>query len=163
MTSVQAGTVTVDVCAGGCGGIWFDQFELQKLDGPEESAAEMLLNVSRRPDLQIDPAQRRFCPKCDGIVMMRHYYSPLRRVEVDECPNCGGFWLDAGELALIREEHADRQSQQEAVQHYLSEASASILGPMRAGSAQEVERARRIAQLFRFTRPIQYERGEART
>ena len=31
-------------------------------------------------------------------------FSLQRQVLVDECPNCGGFWLDAGELADIREE-----------------------------------------------------------
>jgi hypothetical protein len=28
MTKMEAEGVTVDVCAGGCGGIWFDWFEL---------------------------------------------------------------------------------------------------------------------------------------
>jgi Zn-finger nucleic acid-binding protein len=162
LTSVRAGAVTVDLCVGGCGGIWFDQFELQKLDGPDEPAGDLLGNVRRRADLQIDPSQRRHCPRCNDIVMMRHFYSPLRRVEVDECPNCGGYWLDAGELALIRQEHADRQTQQEAVEKYLNEASASILGPMRTGSPKEAERARRIGQLFRFSSPIQFEEGGPR-
>ena len=31
-------------------------------------------------------------------------FSAKRRVEVDECPGCGGCWLDAGELEKIREE-----------------------------------------------------------
>jgi Zn-finger nucleic acid-binding protein len=36
--------------------------------------------------------------------LQRHYFSAKRRVEVDQCPNCGGYWLDAGELAAIRAE-----------------------------------------------------------
>lgn len=35
---------------------------------------------------------------------MRHYYSKKRGVVVDECPNGGGFWLDAGELEQVRAE-----------------------------------------------------------
>jgi Zn-finger nucleic acid-binding protein len=37
----------------------------------------------------------------------RHFFSAKRRIEVDECPNCGGYWLDAGELAQIRAEKAE--------------------------------------------------------
>jgi uncharacterized protein len=159
LSPVRAGSVTVDACLGGCGGIWFDIFELQKLDDPQEKeAAELLVNVKKRADVPVDYSQRRYCPRCRDIVMMRHYYSPRRRVEVDECPSCGGFWLDAGELALIREEHADRQEQQAAVAEYIDAVSASILGPMRSAGAEQTARARRIEQLLRFSRPIQYQR-----
>jgi Zn-finger nucleic acid-binding protein len=157
LTPVKAGVVTVDVCLGGCGGIWFDNFELQKLDEPQETAGEMLITVKKREDLNVDPAQRRNCPRCDQIVMMRHFYSPRRRVEVDECPNCGGYWLDAGELALIRQEHVNEPEQQRAVEEYLDSVAAAILGPMRSGTSEQAERARRIEQLFRFSRPIRYQ------
>jgi Zn-finger nucleic acid-binding protein len=158
LNPVQAGSVTVDVCLGGCGGIWFDAFELQKLDEPHETAAQMLVEIQRSEGRPFDQSQRRNCPRCQDIVMMRHYYSPRRRVEVDECPNCGGFWLDAGELALIREEHENEQEQQAAVAQYLDAASSSILGPLRAEGGEQTVRARRIELLFRFTRPIRYQR-----
>jgi Zn-finger nucleic acid-binding protein len=147
----------VDVCLGGCGGIWFDNFELQKLDDPHELAGQMLVNIKRQEGVQVDLSKRRKCPHCD-IVMMRHFFSPSRRVEVDECPNCGGFWLDAGELALIREEHQSDQERQMAVEQYLARVSAEQLGPMRAGGGLQAARARRIDQLFRFSGPIQYRR-----
>lgn len=89
--------------------------------------------------------------------MMRHFYSPRRRVEVDECPSCGGVWLDAGELALIREEHASEADQERAVQEYLEGAADSILGPMRSQGTEEAARARRLDQLLRFTKPIRYQ------
>lgn len=41
------------------------------------------------------------CPKCPDIVMMRRYYSPLKLIEIDECPGCAGIWLDTGELSKI--------------------------------------------------------------
>jgi Zn-finger nucleic acid-binding protein len=107
--------------------------------------------------LNIDYTKRRTCPRCDQIVMMRHFYSPRRRVEVDECPNCGGFWLDAGELALIRNEHANEPEQQRAVKEYLDSVSAAELDPMRSGNSDEVARARRLDQIMNFSRPIKYE------
>jgi Zn-finger nucleic acid-binding protein len=155
---VQAGSVAVDVCLGGCGGIWFDIFELQKLDDPNEAGGEMLVNVKKQDHLQIDYSQRRNCPRCLNIVMMRHFYSPRRRVEVDECPNCGGFWLDAGELALIREEHQHKEQQQAAVEQYLDVMAAAILPPMRTSGPEHAIRARRIDQLFRFSVPIRFQR-----
>ena len=32
LTQLQVGNLFVDVCQGGCGGIWFDGFELQRVD-----------------------------------------------------------------------------------------------------------------------------------
>jgi len=107
LSSMTVADVTVDVCRGGCGGIWFDHLELAKLDDRDEAAGEALLGVER------DPAARpaagagpRGCPRCGHAAMSRHFYSPKRAVEVDECPRCGGFWLDAGELATIRAQYA---------------------------------------------------------
>jgi len=37
--------------------------------------------------------------------MMRRYFSPLKAVEIDECPSCAGIWLDNGELEKIHENH----------------------------------------------------------
>lgn len=104
LTETKVGAVTVDVCQGGCGGIWFDAFELQQVDEQHEAAGERLLNIQRDPALQVDFIRKRDCPRCAGIKLKRHFFSAKRRVEVDHCPNCGGYWLDAGELEKIREE-----------------------------------------------------------
>jgi Zn-finger nucleic acid-binding protein len=102
LTEVQVGSLVVDVCQGGCGGIWFDAFELQRVDEDKEVAGERLLNIQRDERIQVDPTRKRDCPRCAGVKLKRHFFSPKRRVEVDECPSCGGYWLDAGELAQIR-------------------------------------------------------------
>ena len=102
LTETQVGSLVVDVCKGGCGGIWFDAFELQKVDEEREAGGDYLLNIRRDHTLQVDSNQKRECPRCSGIKLKRHYFSAQRRVEVDECPNCAGYWLDAGELAQIR-------------------------------------------------------------
>jgi Zn-finger nucleic acid-binding protein len=89
-----------------CGGVWFDAFELQRADEAADSEGEALLEVRRDESVQVDLLRKRECPRCQGIKLHRHFFSARRRVQVDECPNCGGYWLDAGELALIREERA---------------------------------------------------------
>jgi hypothetical protein len=113
LSPLTVGNLTVDVCHGACGGIWFDAFELQRVDEPHELAGESLVNVDRDPSLHLDPARKRACPKCDGIKLKRHFFSAKRRVEVDLCPGCGGYWLDAGELDKIRDEMEETAQEKE--------------------------------------------------
>jgi hypothetical protein len=100
------GGVTVDACEGGCAGIWFDAFELQRVDDQHEIAGDNVLNLQRDPKVTVDLTRKRPCPRCVGIKLKRQLFSPQLRVEVDHCPQCGGYWLDAGELEKIRAEKA---------------------------------------------------------
>jgi Zn-finger nucleic acid-binding protein len=123
----------VDVCAGGCGGIWFDAFELQRVDDQNEAAGDPLLHIQRDKQLHVDTARRRDCPRCADIKLMRHLFSPKSRVEVDECPNCGGYWLDDGELAKIRAERSPAASPGKAVDNSLSTEFIRYLYQVRTG------------------------------
>ena len=40
------------------------------------------------------------CPVCDGVEM---FVLEFELVEVDYCPECGGVWLDSGELQMLGE------------------------------------------------------------
>jgi len=119
LTPLTVGKLTVDVCQGGCGGIWFDNFELKKADEPPEFEGAALLHVDWDETRPVDYERRRKCPKCPDLMMMRHYFSDKREVEVDECPGCGGVWLDAGELAAIRKESATDAAKENAARAYL--------------------------------------------
>jgi uncharacterized protein len=110
LESVESNGVTVDVCAAGCGGIWFDQFELRRFDGPEVPAPEVLLSIAKNPAIAVATAHKRPCPRCVEIRLKRRLFNPRSLVEIDECGGCGGIWLDAGELAKIREELRDKSS-----------------------------------------------------
>ena len=78
MTTTTVQDVQVDVCEGGCGGIWFDWFELKKVDEQHEAVGENLLYVERDPHATVDHDHKRDCPRCDGIVMTRHFASVKR-------------------------------------------------------------------------------------
>jgi len=157
------GGLRVDVCEGGCGGIWFDQFELKKVDESSESAGEALLDIERDPAASVDLNARRTCPKCtDGVVMMRHYTSIKRRVTIDECPECGGVWLDAGELQGIRSEFPSDEERHKAAEAYFSELFDGPLAAERARSAAELARAQKFARAFRFICPSYYLPGKQR-
>lgn len=110
LTEMELGGVKVDVCQGGCGGIWFDAFELQRVDEQKEVPSEHLLRIQRNPQIRVDAARKRACPRCDDVKLKRHFFSARRHVEVDHCPNCAGYWLDAGELEKIRAERSNEGS-----------------------------------------------------
>jgi len=120
LTEMQVGAVPVDVCHGGCGGIWFDAFELQRVDEKHEAAGELLAHIQRDPRLNVDPTRKRDCPRCGGIKLRRHLFNPKSTVEVDHCPNCGGYWLDAGELETIRQETKPAGAGKPAPQAYIT-------------------------------------------
>ena len=132
LTQLQVGSLVVDVCQGGCGGIWFDAFELQRVDEEQESVGEPLLHIRRNERLTVDQSRKRECPRCTGIKLHRHFFSAKRRVEVDQCPNCGGYWLDAGELALIRAEKAQAATAEQAGQSSISKDVIRYLYRLRA-------------------------------
>jgi Zn-finger nucleic acid-binding protein len=111
LTEIQVGRVAVDICQNGCGGIWFDAFELERVDDEKESAGELLVDIHRDEQVVVDPTRKRECPRCEGMKLQRHFFSAKRKVEVDQCPNCGGYWLDAGELAQIRAEKSEAAKQ----------------------------------------------------
>jgi len=97
----SAGGITVDMCYGGCGGIWFDAAELERVSGP---AAATLHSIWQGRDREAGSDGPRACPRCPDQVLMRKWFSDERKVEIDQCAQCGGLWLDDGEFTDIHEE-----------------------------------------------------------
>src|SRR5258707_13500020 len=133
LTEIQVGSVEVDVCHGGCGGVWLDAFELQRVDEESETAGEQLLDIPRDETLVVDFARKRECPRCTGFKLKRHFFSAKRQIEVDECPNCAGYWLDAGELARIRAEKT-QATKADSARSTISEETIRYLYRLQAGS-----------------------------
>jgi len=160
LQEMTVGDVTVDVCKGGCGGIWFDQFEFKKFDEPHESQGQALLEIERNPALTIDHTKRLKCPRCDNVVMMRHFFSVKKEVDVDECPGCGGFWLDAGELCKIRSLFNTEEERHKAADEYFSEVFGDEFAAMQAESEEKLAKVRKISNMFRFICPSHYIPGK---
>ena len=152
--------ITVDVCSGGCGGIWFDNFEIKKFDEPHEAVGQVLLDVERDESLLVDHTKRVKCPKCDGVVMMRHFFSVKKQVTVDECPGCGGFWMDAGELGKIRTLFKTEQERNQAAHEYFDEVFGKQLVAMHAENEEKLQKTKNIANVFRFICPTYYIPGK---
>ena len=161
LTSMSAGGVELDVCRDGCGGIWFDAFELRKLDEPNENAGDELLGLARTTATKVDQTVPYDCPKCaDHVVMMRHFFSAKRGVTVDECPECGGVWLDIGELRQIRDEYPSEEARRQAADAYFNEAFGGQLAAAKAETDEQLARAHKFANALRFICPSYYIPGK---
>jgi Zn-finger nucleic acid-binding protein len=83
--------------------VWLDRLELARLEDPGNAFGDALVaHLSQFPPALIDHARRLRCPRHTSAVMLRRAYSPANPVHIDECPECGGVWLDTDELAAIR-------------------------------------------------------------
>lgn len=160
LTERNVGGITVDICQGGCGGIWFDGLEIKKFDEPHEEAGTELLDIERDPAISIDRSVRLSCPKCDATIMMRHFFSVKREVDVDECPGCAGFWLDYGELGQIRSQFPSDADREAAASKYFDDVFGERLAEMRQESAETTEKVRRIVNMFKFICPSYYIPGK---
>jgi len=101
--------VNVDICIDGCGGIYFDNRELEKFDEAHENAEEILKEVENRHFAEVDTTKPRICPVC-GATMMKQG-AANGKVEIDVCAFCGGKFVDAGELQQIRNTQTEPISQ----------------------------------------------------
>ena len=149
LTEIEVGGITVDACVGGCGGIWFDWFELSKVDERHEKAGESLLDIARDESVVVDHEQRRNCPK-DGMIMMRHFFSVKKQVQVDECPQCGGVWLDHGELAAVREQFQSEEARKAAAEESFSATFDPGLDEVRSNQPDSGKKPSLIGRMFRF-------------
>ena len=103
LKEVTAKDIKVDVCDGGCGGIWFDQFELQKVDEPHESAGESLLNIEREKNINIEVIDLRSLIPLDKETIINSVKKTNKVLIVHEDKVFGGF---GGELTAIITEEA---------------------------------------------------------
>ncbi|MFH2145625.1 MAG: zf-TFIIB domain-containing protein [Candidatus Omnitrophota bacterium] len=102
MLKQDFGGVVVDICKDGCKGIWFDWMELCKLDEQSEGLANAMKEALNSPRVNDENRGKINCPHC-RLPMHTHKYESAKEVNVDECYNCGGFFIDSGELRIIRD------------------------------------------------------------
>ncbi len=146
MVEEDFGGVRVDVCKHGCKGIWFDWFELTKLDESNEGFGNALEEALNSPRVNDENRGRINCPKC-GKPMQTHQYHSPKGVNVDECYVCGGFFLDSGELKVARDTHMSEQEENE----YLESLLADVPGYQQEKKNIEKEKLRNEAAR-RYTR-----------
>ena len=87
-----------DICEK-CGSLWLDRGELNKMAFQVEGDIEYC--SAKDTEGALGPIRR--CPRCDNTVLHKVSFIEYSDIILDHCKNCGGFWLDGGELDRINE------------------------------------------------------------
>jgi Zn-finger nucleic acid-binding protein len=93
--------ISYDMCEK-CGSLWLDAGELDKMAFQVEGSIEFC-EEEKKPEPESHPWK---CPRCDDSVLDKVKFLESDEIFLHRCPNCGGFWLDGGELNLIDQELA---------------------------------------------------------
>ncbi len=96
--------VNLDICLNGCGGIYFDNRELEKFDESHEDITPLQKLFENKEFKKVDTSEKRICPVC-GWTMVKHFGSAKKEIEIDECYGCGGKFLDYSELEKFRAQY----------------------------------------------------------
>ncbi|AGY58163.1 zf-TFIIB domain-containing protein [Gloeobacter kilaueensis] len=97
LKTIKADDIEVDQCPH-CLGIWFDVSELSAVVG-RPNLGEIQLKGKPGGLRTIVPLN---CPR-DGTLMDTVNDVKVGDVQMDVCPQCGGRWLDGGELDRLRQ------------------------------------------------------------
>lgn len=116
--AIAAGNFYLDVCLDGCGGIYFDNRELEKLDEKTEDISEIVQVYTDKTFNPANEAIDRVCPAC-AHNFVKHFVSAKQEIQIDDCYNCGGKFLDYGELEKMRAQYDTEQGRIDDVVNYL--------------------------------------------
>ncbi len=97
--------ISIDICANGCGGIYFDNQEIQEFSGENEDLSEIRKLLDGKNFMPVDETQTRICPACKTPMAKTNAFG----IQIDTCYKCGGIFLDNGEFEKIRTHFKKRQ------------------------------------------------------
>lgn len=144
------GDVPLDICPG-CAGTWFDANELRTLLARDPLALGVVEDMAV-PAIQKEAAGEtwRRCPDCQMPLEQFHYLYHSK-VVLDTCPDCGGVWVQDGELTAIQEwMHAADKPASAREEAGLAIAQATITHDQ---SMQRQQKVLGIFNLLRLHRP----------
>ena len=95
--------ISFDMCEK-CGSLWLDAGELDKILFQVQGSIEYCeTEEDREPKKRVKESGKELkkCPRCDDSVLDKVKFLESDDIFLHLCRNCGGFWLDGGELNLI--------------------------------------------------------------
>lgn len=100
--------INLDICADGCGGIYFDNQEIREFSAENEDLSEIKQILEGKNFMPVDDTLTRICPVCKTPMVKTNAFG----VQIDTCYKCGGIFLDNGEFEQIRTHFKKRQKVQ---------------------------------------------------
>jgi Zn-finger nucleic acid-binding protein len=97
---LEGKSINIDICLDGCGGILFDNRELEKFDDEHENIDEILNSITGKTFAEVDTKKALDCPVCGNVMLKMG--ADDGKVEIDCCGLCGAKFLNNGELQAIR-------------------------------------------------------------
>lgn len=94
--------ISYDMCEK-CGSLWLDAGMLDRMAFQVQGSIEFC----EEEETPLPEAKPMKCPRCDDSNLVKVKFLESDDVFLHNCRNCGGFWLDGGELNLIDKELAD--------------------------------------------------------
>ncbi len=95
-TAVYA-DIIVDKCSN-CGGLWFDEYEQEKLKAI--SGSEAIDTGDPEVGAKYNRIENIKCPRCAGATPLTHMVDVQQpHIWFESCPMCYGAFFDAGEFA----------------------------------------------------------------
>ena len=105
----------VDYCEG-CGGIWLDKGELNKITHPIDGDIEFCCHENPEGAVLTD----HLCPLCtNGTTLVETAFIEYSDIQIEYCKCCGGIWLKKGELDAINKEIDALKEIPESLDHKL--------------------------------------------
>ncbi len=83
-----------------CGGIWLGKGDMNVILHPDDWDVEYC-TTEHGEDA---PRSEKQCPECQEIYLRKGNFIEYSNIVLDYCPDCGGIWLDRGELDDITRE-----------------------------------------------------------
>lgn len=107
LTAHEFGATTIDGCSG-CGGLWFDSQELNKLTRDPTVALMEVERTFEHALFSSGSGGSMRCPRCNES--LREFSFPhTPDITLDACPTCRGIWVDDGELGAIAKRISENQ------------------------------------------------------
>ena len=104
---IQSGCA-IDICTDGCGGMFFNNQEIQELNDSQSDIEEIKKLLEYKSFISVDENKVRVCPEC-GTKMAK---TRAMGVQIDTCYKCNGIFLDKGEFEKVRSNFKKRKKVQ---------------------------------------------------
>ena len=101
---VRIRQISYDICES-CGSLWLDAGELDAMAFQVAGSIEYSSKDTKQRAEDVSATMRK-CPRCEDAALDEVFFLDHSEIVLDRCRDCGGFWLDGGELDLVNEELA---------------------------------------------------------